>query len=164
MKLTLSTALAFAVLTSLLPGCNRTANDRQDAARGAEVADQGPSAVRLVLEALRLSLRDPEGGARDDGPDRPGGAGGFLAVEAMARAQLGDRSADLVAHRAAEAATVEKACHGGILIGTRPRLDFEDDTSPIPRFPASGNCACAGMAGNASDHGRDGLSCGLRRR
>ena len=34
MRLTLSTARAFALLTSLLPGCNRSATNGQDAARG----------------------------------------------------------------------------------------------------------------------------------
>jgi hypothetical protein len=43
MRLTLSTALALALIANLLPGCNKTATDQQEAAGKGSTGGQNPS-------------------------------------------------------------------------------------------------------------------------
>lgn len=43
MRLTLTTALALALLSSILPGCDRTASDREEAASRGGTTGQTPS-------------------------------------------------------------------------------------------------------------------------
>jgi hypothetical protein len=43
MRLTLSTALALALIANLLPGCNKTASDREEAASKGGSAGQNPA-------------------------------------------------------------------------------------------------------------------------
>src|SRR5688500_6600092 len=78
------------------------------AAVAAEEAVQRAPAVGSDRIALGRALRNLQGGARNHRVNAARGAGGFLAVAAMAGAQLADRHADGVADRAAEAAAGER--------------------------------------------------------
>lgn len=63
MKLTLSTALALALIANLLPGCNKTATDGQEAASKGGTSGQNPSGA-ATGQASEGSTNDRNAPAR----------------------------------------------------------------------------------------------------
>ena len=63
MKLTLSTALALALIANLLPGCNKTATDSQEAASKGGTSGQNPSGA-ATGQASEGSTNDRNAPAR----------------------------------------------------------------------------------------------------
>ncbi len=63
MRLTVSTALALALLANLLPGCDRVATDREEAATKGGTSGQSPSGA-ATGQASEGSANDSQAPAR----------------------------------------------------------------------------------------------------